>query len=105
MPHSDHLQSPAVVQLSPLVTQLPQPHVFLACLGKIFLVFPHIRISPVASCNQHGWGFFLSHFPHGAFCGQAPTQVLDGGHKEEGEAGGEELEMLFLLFFCAGNNN
>lgn len=61
--HSSHLQSPSVVQVSPPVTQLPHPQVFLACLGKTFLVFPHIRISPVASCSQPGWGFFLPHFP------------------------------------------
>lgn len=85
MPPSNHLQSPAVVQLSPLVTQLPHPHVFLACLGKIFLVFPHIRISPVASCNQHGWGFFLSHFPHGAFCGQALLRCWMGATKRKGK--------------------
>lgn len=61
-PHSNHLQAPSVVQVSPLVTQLPHPRVFLACLGKTFLVFPHIRISPVASCNQRGWGFFSFSF-------------------------------------------
>lgn len=85
MPPSNHLQSPAVVQLSPLVTQLPHPHVFLACLGKIFLVLPHIRISPVTSCNQHGWGFFLSHFPHGAFCGQALLRCWMGATKRKGK--------------------
>lgn len=67
------LQRPHIAQVSPLVTQLPHPHLFLACLVKIFLLFPHTRISPVASCSQSGWGFFLSHFPLDAFCGQVPT--------------------------------
>lgn len=54
------LHAPCVAEASPLVTQLPHPPIFLACSVKIFLLFPHTRISPVPSCYQSGHFFFFS---------------------------------------------